>query len=875
MSEKDLLSDIENSKESNGNEIQVSGMYENWFLDYASYVILERAIPSINDGLKPVQKRILHSMNLLEDGRYNKCANIIGSTMQFHPHGDASIEDALVNLGQKDLLIDTQGNWGDIRTGDKAAASRYIEARLSKFALDTVFNDKTTKWKLSYDGRKKEPDNLPVKFPLLLVLGVEGIAVGLSTKILPHNFIELIKSSISYLKGRSFKLYPDFQTGGFIDISDYNDGKRGGKVRLRSKIEQFDKKTLVIRDIPYTTTTSALIDSIIKANDKGKIKIKKVIDNTAQDVEILISLNKNQSPSITIDALYAFTDCEVSISPNACVIMDEKPRFLGVKEILKYSSDLTKHLLKRELEIKKEELKEKILFSSLEKIFIENKIYILIEKCETWESVLKTIDKGLDPYKKSFYRAINRDDLVRLTEIKIKRISKFDKEKLNDLISKLEQELKKTLLNLKNLTDYTIKYFYDILNKYGTGKERKSEISKFDTIKVKAVAANNAKLYVNRKDGFIGYGIKKDEFICNCSDIDDVIAFCADGSYKIVKIQDKVFIGKNIILCQLWKKSDNRMVFNSIYYEGKTGYSFVKRFQVISASKERLYNVTKGNKGSKLLYLASRPNGESEIVSVFIHTSQKARIKSFDYDFSDIEIKGKAAKGNILSKYKIRTIKPKSVGLSTLSGIKISYDKSIGRLNSDGRGDFIGKFNGDDLILVIYTDGSYELTSFELTNRYDFNNIISLYKYEENGIVSVIYFDGKLKFYYVKRFLIETVSPNKKFTFISLEKGSKLEYSTYNLGEKISFKYYKNKKLETSDFDLDTFIDIKGWKSIGNRIMYDKIRSGSFNLLKSEKKLKEKNIDSSDNIIDDNFSVGESIELDLETDQLNLFDEKD
>ena len=875
MSDNDLVMDIDNPEEESGGEIQVSGMYENWFLDYASYVILERAIPSIYDGLKPVQRRILHSMNRLEDGRYNKCANIIGSTMQFHPHGDASIEDALVNLGQKDLLIDTQGNWGDIRTGDKAAASRYIEARLSKFALDTLFNNKTTEWKLSYDGRKKEPDNLPVKFPLLLVLGVEGIAVGLSTKILPHNFVELIKSSISYLKGRSFKLYPDFSTGGFIDITNYNDGKRGGKIRLRSKIEELDKKTLIIKNTPYTTTTSGIIDSIIKANDKGKIKIRKVIDNTAQDVEILVSLHKNQSPSITIDALYAFTNCEVSISPNACVIVDEKPKFLGVKEILKFSTDLTKTLLKKELEIKREELKEKILFSTLEKIFIENKIYILIEKCDTWDSVINTIDKGLDPFKENFYREINKEDLIRLTEIKIKRISKFDKDKLTDFIVKLNKELKKTLGYLEKLTDYTIQYFYDILNKYGKGRKRKAEISKFDTIKIKAVAANNVKLYVNRKEGFLGYGIKKDEFVCNCSDIDDVIAFCADGTYKIVKIQEKVFIGKNIVLCQLWKKSDNRMVFNSVYYEGKSKYSIVKRFQVISASKERMYNVTKGYKGSKLLYLESRPNGESEVVSVHIHASQKARIKLFDYDFSNIEIKGKGAKGNILSKYRIRAIKHKSIGLSTLSGIKINYDKFIGRLNSDGRGDFVGKFNGDDLILVTYKDGNYELTSFELTNRYNYNNVLFLSKFDLKGVLSAVYYDGKLKNYYIKRFCIETTTPNKKFIFISSNKGSKLEYATFKLGEIIIFKHYKNKNLESVELDIDNFIDIKGWKAIGNKIFYNKIRSGSFSFLKSKEVVSEKNNKIESDEVNDNFNVGESVELDLEPDQLNLFNEKD
>jgi len=880
MSEDNINKDLEGSI---SNENPVSDLYEDWFLDYASYVILERAIPSIDDGLKPVQRRILHSMNNIEDGRYNKCANIIGSSMQFHPHGDASIEDALVNLGQKDLLIDTQGNWGDVRTGDKAAASRYIEARISRFGIETLFNEKTTEWKLSYDGRKKEPINLPVKFPLLLAQGVEGIAVGLSTKIMPHNFCELIKSSISYLKEKSFKLYPDFPNGGMVDITDYNDGKRGGKIRVRSKIRELDKSTLIIDDIPYNTTTTNLIDSIIKANDKGKIKIRKVLDNTAEKVEVLVHLHKNQSPSITIDALYAFTDCEISISPNACVIVKEKPQFLGVKEVLKYSADSTKSLLKKELEIKRNELKEKILFSTLERIFIENKIYQKIEDCETWNEVIETIDKGLDSYKKDFYREIVKDDIVKLTEIKIKRISKFDKDKLNDSIIKLNEELDKTNKNLKNIVEYTIDYYYNILNKYGKGRERKTDIVKFDTIKVKSVAANNVKLYVNRKEGFIGYGIKKEEFVCNCSDIDDIITFCADGSYKIVKIQDKVFVGKNIVLTQIWKKSDKRMVFNAAYLDVKKGFSYVKRFQVTSASKEKVYNLGKGDKGSKLLYIASRPNGESEVVTVHIHASQKARKKVFDYDFSEIEIKGKAAKGNILSKYRVRVVKEKSVGLSTLSGIKIYYDNSIGRLNTEHRGEYLGKFNGDDMIIVVYKDGNYELTSFELTNRYDWNNVLFLDKYRDDGIMSAAYYDGKLKNYYVKRFNIETNTINKKFLFVSQEKGSKLEYASFKSGETISFKYFINKKLKPTEIKLDDFIDVKGWKSIGNKINFEKIRSGTFSLLgrdedttseENEDKVLPENKDKKE-IKQENFDVGESLELDLDSDQLNLFNEKD
>ncbi len=871
---------IENNNLSNKkSELPVSGMYENWFLDYASYVILERAIPSIYDGLKPVQRRILFSMNLVEDGRYNKCANIIGNTMQFHPHGDASISDALVNLGQKNVLIDTQGNWGDIRTGDKAAASRYIEARLTKFALETLFNNKTTKWKLSYDGRKNEPETLPSKFPLLLLLGAEGIAVGLSTKILPHNFMELIKCCISYLKNRSFKLYPDFLTGGLIDITDYNNGIKGGKVRARARIKEHDKSTLIISDMPYGVTTSQMIDSIIKANDKGKIRIKRVIDNTAQDVEILVYLAKNQSPGITIDALYAFTDCEISISPNACVIVDDKPKFIGVKDILKFSADLTKNLLKKELEIFKKELMEKILYSNLEKIFIENKIYLNIEDCETWESVLKTIDKSLDPHKKNFYREIKEDDLVKLTEIKIKRISKYDINKSNEYLKKLENDLDKTQKNLNNLVEYTIQYYYDILNKYGAGNERKTEITKFDTIKVKTVAANNVKLYVNRKEGFIGFGIKKEEHVCNCSDIDDIIVFCSDGSYKVVKINEKVFVGKNIINLHVWKKNDTRMVYNAVYFDGKSKFSFVKRFQVLSSTRERLYNLTTGNKDSKVLYFENRQNGESEIINVFIHASQKARKKIFEFDFGNLDIKGKSAKGNILSKYKIRSIKHKTLGVSTLSGVDIWYDDSIGKLNSDGIGVLIGNFTGDDLISVFYKDGSYKLLNFDLSNRFDNSEIYSIKKYDSNSSISVIYFNGKLKCFYIKRFLLETISTDKKFYFISTEKGSKLEFLTLENNAVIEFKYFKNGALSNKSLKIDEFIDIKGWKSLGNKLIYNKIRTGSFELKDFKKKNQKDKTDLKNNSINKKvsvkkeFDIGDSIELNLDNDQLKMFDE--
>ena len=871
-----------NEKELNDySELPVSGMYENWFLDYASYVILERAIPSIYDGLKPVQRRILYSMNLVEDGRYNKCANIIGNTMQFHPHGDVSIGDALVNLGQKDILIDTQGNWGDIRTGDKAAASRYIEARLSKFAIETLFNNKTTLWKSSYDGRKREPEILPSKFPLLLLIGAEGIAVGLSTKILPHNYNELIKCSISSLKERSFKLYPDFLTGGLVDITDYNDGKRGGKIRVRARIKEYKKSTLIIKDIPYGTTTSQMIDSIIKANEKGKIRIKKVVDNTAQNVEILVYLAKNQSPNITIDALYAFTDCEVSVSPNACVIVDDKPKFIGVKEILKFSADQTKKLLKNELEILKNELIEKILFSNLEKIFIENKIYLKIEECETWNAVLETIKKALEHFKKDFYRELNEDDIIKLTEIKIKRISKYDKDKSNEYLNRLNKDLKKTENNLKNLIDYTIQYYYDILNKYGKENRRKTEITKFDNIKIKTVAANNVKLFVNRKEGFVGFGIKKEEFVCNCSDIDDIIVFCRDGSYKIVKIQEKVFIGKNIINVHVWKKNDLRMVYNAVYFDGKSKFSYVKRFQVLSATKERLYYLTKGNKGSKVFYFENRPNGESEIVNVYIHSSQKARKKIFEFDFGSLDIKGKAAKGNILSKYRIRSIKHKTLGLSTLSGIDVWYDDSIGRLNSDGVGTLIGNFSGDDLISVFFNDGSYKLSNFDLTNRYESNEISLIKKFSNKSPISTIYYGGKSKKYYVKRFKLETTSIEKKFFYVSQEKGSKLELVTLDSNAVVSFKYYKDKSLVTSSINLDEFIEVKGWKSLGNRLSFEKIRSGSFKIVKSTKyqpidKNKNQNLEDvkkNKNLNKEEYNIGESIELDLNAEQLKMFDE--
>lgn len=800
--------------------IPVSGMYENWFLDYASYVILERAVPAIGDGFKPVQRRIMHALKEMDDGRFNKVANVIGQTMQYHPHGDASIGDAMVNIGQKELLIETQGNWGDIRTGDSAAAPRYIEARLSKFALDVVYNPQTTTWQLSYDGRKKEPVTLPVKFPLLLAQGVEGIAVGLSTKILPHNFCELIKGSIDILKGKKAKIYPDFPTGGMADFSEYNDGLRGGRIKVRAKIEEYDKKTLVIKDIPFGTTTTSLIESIIKANDKGKIKIKHVVDNTAKDVEILVSLAPGQSPDITIDALYAFTDCEVSISPNACVIIDDKPHFMPVSEILKINTDQTVDLLTRELEIKKAGLMEKILFSSLERIFIENRIYRDIEECETWEAVIKTIDKGLDPYKKQFYREITEEDIVKLTEIKIKRISKFDSFKADELLKKLEEELKETEYNLNNIIEFSIDYYSNLLEKYGKGRERKTEIKSFDSIDTTIVAANNQKLYVNRQDGFVGYGLKKDEFVTECSDLDDIIVLRKDGKLMVSRIAEKVFMGKDILHVGVWQKGDERTTYNMIYVDGKSGRSMAKRFHVKAITRDKEYDLTKGNPNSRVHYLSANPNGEAELVTVKLTSGAKARKKVFEFDFAELDIKGRGAGGNIVTKYPIRKIELKAEGISTLSGLDIWYDGSVGRLNKDERGLHIGKFNGDDKILVIYKDGSYELTSYELTNRYEPNKIQLIERFDPKKVISVIHYDGDSKEYYIKRFQIETTSIDKRFHFISEASGSKLVVvSTENNPHiEVEFIKGKSKTKETEKLAMKALIDVKGWKAIGNKL---------------------------------------------------------
>lgn len=802
-------------------EHALKGMYKEWFLDYASYVILERAVPNIEDGMKPVQRRILHSMKEMDDGRYNKVANIIGHTMQYHPHGDASIGDAVVNLGQKDLLIDPQGNWGDIRTGDSAAAPRYIEARLTKFALDVAFNKQTTDWQKSYDGRKNEPITLPMKFPLLLAQGVEGIAVGLSTKIMPHNFIELINGSIAILKGKKTKLVPDFPTGGLADFSDYNSGQRGGKIKVRARIEELDKKTIVIRDIPYGQTTTSVIDSIIKANDKGKIKIKKVVDNTAKELEIEVHLAPGISADKTIDALYAFTNCEVSISPNACVIVDNKPHFLSVDEILRINTENTRDLLRQELEIKRGELEEKWHFSSLEKIFIEERIYRDIEEETTWEGVLSAIDKGLDPFKKLLKREVTENDIVRLTEIKIKRISKFDSFKADELLKGIEDELKQVNHDLEHLTEYAIAYFEDLLKKYGKGRERKTEERTFGSIQAAVVAVANEKLYVNFDEGFVGTGLKKDTYVCDCSDIDDVIVFTQDGNYTVSRVSDKAFFGKNIIHVDVWRKGDDRKVYNCIYTDGKTGKTFAKRFNVNSITRDKPYNVGK-NDQSKVIYFTANPNGEAEVVTVYLHGMAKARKKVFDFDFSTLAIKGRSSQGNTVTKYRVRKIELKEKGQSTIGGRDIWYEAAIGRLNVDGRGTLLGSFHTDDLILVIHNSGDYQLTSHEITNHYDPNDVYLIEKFRPNRIISAIHFDAKQKEQFVKRFVVETTTIGKKFSFINEGRNSRLLFASTRKHPKIllTVKNDKKEKVE-EEIDLSEFIDVKGWKSTGNKLTYD------------------------------------------------------
>ncbi|MBK9798731.1 MAG: DNA gyrase/topoisomerase IV subunit A [Bacteroidetes bacterium] len=805
------------------NVIHVSGMYQNWFLDYASYVILERAVPYIEDGLKPVQRRILHSLKDLDDGRYNKVANVIGHCMKYHPHGDASIGDALVQLGQKDLLIDCQGNWGNVLTGDSAAAPRYIEARLSKFALDVVFNPKTTIWQSSYDGRNREPVTLPVKFPLLLAQGVEGIAVGLACKIMPHNFIELIDGSIDSLRGKRTHIVPDFLGGGMADFSNYNDGLRGGKIRVRAKISQLDKKTLVISEIPFGTTTTSLIDSILAANDKEKIKIRKVEDNTSDTVEIVIHLPAGISPDKTIDGLYAFTDCEVSISPNACIIENDKPRFVGVNEMLKISTQKTLALLKQELEIELTELGEQWHFSSLEKLFIEKRIYRDIEECETWEAVIAAIDKGLKPHKKKFKREITVQDIERLTEIKIKRISKFDSFKADEFIKGLEDQMKQVQNYLDNLIEFAIEYFKNLKKKYGKGRERKTEIKSFDTIVASRVAVANEKLYVNREDGFAGYGLKKDEFIAECSDIDDIIVFREDGTMTVSKIADKAFVGKGIVHINVFKKNDERTVYNMIYRDGTKGAVLIKRFSVTGVTRDKLYDLTKGNKGSEVLYFTANPNGEAEVVTVFHKALPGIRKLQFDVSFGDIAIKGRASQGNIVTKYPVRKIVLAEKGVSTLGARMIWYDDTVQRLNTESRGQYLGEFSADDKILTIMQSGNYKLHNFDLENHFE-EDMILIEKLKADKPITAIYLDGEKKEYFVKRFLVEP--SDKKVLFISEFEGSQLECVSTDLLPVCEIKFYKNKgkDIANESINLSEFIAVKGLKAKGNRLSQYKIK---------------------------------------------------
>ena len=794
----------------------LSGMYQDWFLDYASYVILERAVPHLQDGLKPVQRRILHSMKRMDDGRYNKVANIIGHTMQFHPHGDASIGDALVQLGQKDLLIDAQGNWGNLLTGDGAAAPRYIEARLSKFALEVVFNQKTTEWKLSYDGRNKEPVTLPVKFPLLLALGVEGIAVGLASKILPHNFNELIDATIDYLQGKDFVIYPDFPTGGMVDVSKYNDGQRGGVIKVRAKIEKVDKKALVITEIPFGKTTTTLIDSIIKANEKGKIKIRKIDDNTSSNVEIVIHLVPGVSPDKTIDALYALTDCEYSLSPNTCVITDNKPSFMGVSAILRHSADKTVELLNNELEIRKSELQEEWHMSSLEKIFIEERIYHDIEECETWEAVIVAIDNGLTPFKKMLLREVTREDIIQLTEIKIKRISRFDVKKADEHIKGIETELEEVKNHLRNIIPFAINYFRQIKKKYGKGKERKTEIRSFDTIEATKVVANNAKLYINYKEGFIGTSLKKDEFICDCSDIDDVIVIRKDGAYLITKVAEKVFVGNDILYAQVFLKNDERTIYNIVYQDGKDGSLLAKRCAISGLTRDKEYNLTRGTPGSKIVYFSANPNGEAEVIKV--HHKPKARLKKlvFEFDFGQMNIKGKSSMGNILTKNAVHKISLKEKGLSTLGGRKIWFDDAVFRLNVDGRGLFLGEFSADDKILVITKNGFFRNAGFDLSNHFE-DNILIIEKFRPGKVYSVIYWDAEQKFYYVKRFTIE--ESEKPQCFINEDPESKLVSLTEVEYPRFEIHFGgKNKDRENEIIEVAGFIGVKSYKAKGKRM---------------------------------------------------------
>ncbi|WP_336514620.1 DNA gyrase/topoisomerase IV subunit A [Pollutibacter soli] len=810
---KQLLNEV------TGMESGIHGQYKSWFLDYASYVILERAVPAIDDGLKPVQRRILHAMKEMDDGRLNKAANIIGQTMQYHPHGDASIQDALVNLGQKELLVETQGNWGDVRTGDDAAAPRYIEARLSRFALEVAFNAKTTEWQLSYDGRKKEPVSLPMKFPLVLAQGAEGIAVGLSTKILPHNFNELIDASIKYLRGKKFELYPDFQTGGMADTSMYNDGKRGGRIRCRATIEEVDKKTLAIRDVPYGVTTTQLMDSIVKANDQGKIKIKKVTDNTAKNVEVAIELAPGISPDITIDALYAFTDCEVSIAPNACVIVNQKPLFLSVSELLKISTDRTSELLKRELEIKLAELQDQWHYSSLEKIFFEEKIYKELEKKHaTWDKVIEAIAKAFEPFLKKLKRAIAKEDILRLTEKPVRRIYKLDIDELNEKIKGIEKDIKDTKNNLANLVDFAVAYFENLKSKYGADRKRRTELKPFDVIKARQVAIANAKLYVNRADGFIGTSLKKDEFVVECSDLDDIIVFTRRGQMKIVKVGEKVYIGKDIIHLAVFQKNDDRLTYNMIYTDGETGIAYAKRFNVTGITRDKIYDLTRGHEKSKVNYFSANPNGEAESVSITLSANSSARNKNIDFYFEEMEIKNRSSIGNQVTKYPIRSIKLKEAGVSTLGALKLWFDDQFGRLNTEEKGEFLGSFQPDEKILVIYQDGTYEITDTDQNQRFDIKQIILIEKFNPEKLLTAIYRDMEKLQFNVKRFKIETTTLHSKFSFIKEGEGNMLEAVTTVDKPIVEIKSGRGQQARTTKVKLDGFVEVMGWKAVGNKL---------------------------------------------------------
>lgn len=845
---------------------QLSGMYQNWFLDYASYVILERAVPHINDGLKPVQRRILHSMKRLDDGRYNKVANIVGHTMQFHPHGDASIGDALVQLGQKELLIDCQGNWGNILTGDSAAAPRYIEARLSKFALDVVFNPKTTEWQASYDGRNREPVTLPVKFPLLLAQGVEGIAVGLSSKILPHNFNELCDAAIAYLHGEEFKLYPDFQTGGSIDVSRYNDGERGGVVRVRAKISKLDNKTLCISEIPYGKTTSSLIDSILKAIEKGKIKIRKVDDNTARKVEILIHLAPGVSSDKTLDALYAFTDCEVNISPNCCVIDNKKPHFLTVSDVLRKSVNNTRDLLRKELEIQKNETLETLHFASLEKIFIEERIYKdkQFEQAENMDIACEHIDERLTPFYPQFVREVTKEDILRLMEIKMARILKFNKDKADELIARLKAEIEEIDNHLAHLTEYTIEWYRHLKDKYGKDFPRRTEIRNFDTIVATKVVEANEKLYINREEGFIGTGLKKDEFICNCSDIDDVIIFYKDGKYKIVRISDKLFVGKNILYVNIFKKNDKRTIYNVIYRDGKEGFHYIKRFNVTSMIRDREYDVTQGNPGSKIVYFSANPNGEAEIIKVTLRPNPRIKKLIFERDFSEINIKGRQSMGNLLTKFEVHKITLKQRGGSTLGGRKVWFDHDVLRLNYDGRGQYLGEFQSSDSILVIHKNGDFYTTDFDLNNHYD-PDIQYIEKFEAEKVWTAVLYDTDQQNYpYLKRFTFEASS--KRQNYLGENKHNQQILLSQQVYPRIQVIFGGHDSFrEALIIEASDFVGVKSFKAKGKRLTtysVDRIEELEPTRMPEPEILEED---------DDNDSVDTNVPEEEENGQMKLF----